>query len=357
MDFVESIQAEGVELERAAMGAGTQPKAPLVVETDNENDQKDLAALDIEIPVLTPHVYREYAHLAGLDVVGMEHQCLPYRQFSEAERRKIVFKDLTTGQEVHTTFLDPAGVADYRSVIGYFAQTIMREMRLVSGYDVLFGKIKAFVRTEMFDRTVELEEPNTLRNLSEMTATKRLMEIFKRAINDLTVREANGAEIRDTIKLSHTRPFVAKDRAHLRPKKSVFNRIIGDNSFELNFAQCLEEWEDITSYAKNYFAIRFKLDYVNADGDISNYYPDFIVKRSDGSIFVIETKGREELDVPLKMARLKEWCRDVNQLQSATRYDFVYVDQPGFEQYKPRSFQDLVESFTSYKNGGPETGG
>lgn len=357
MDFVESIQAEGVELERAAMGAGTQPKAPLVVETDNENDQKDLAALDIEIPVLTPHVYREYAHLAGLDVVGMEHQCLPYRQFSEAERRKIVFKDLTTGQEVHTTFLDPAGVADYRSVIGYFAQTIMREMRLVSGYDVLFGKIKAFVRTEMFDRTVELEEPNTLRNLSEMTATKRLMEIFKRAINDLTVREANGAEIRDTIKLSHTRPFVAKDRAHLRPKKSVFNRIIGDNSFELNFAQCLEEWEDITSYAKNYFAIRFKLDYVNADGDISNYYPDFIVKRSDGSIFVIETKGREELDVPLKMARLKEWRRDVNQLQSATRYDFVYVDQPGFEQYKPRSFQDLVESFTSYKNGGPETGG
>ena len=356
MDFVESIQAEGVELERAAMGEGTQPKAPLVVEVDREKDVEALEALDIEIPVLTPHVYREYAHLAGLDVVGMESPRLPYRQFSEEERRKIIFKDLTTGQEAHTTFLDSAGVADYRSVIGYFAQTVIREMRLVSGYDVLFGKIKAFVQTEMFDRAVELEEPNTLRNLSEITATKKLTETFKKAINDLTVQNVNGAEIRGTIKLSDTRPFVAKDRAHLRPKKSVFNRIIGDNSFELEFAQSLEEWEDVTAYAKNYFAVRFKLDYVNADGDISNYYPDFIVKRSDGSVFIIETKGREELDVPLKMARLKEWCRDVNQLQSESGYDFVYVDQPGFEQYKPKSFRDLAESFTSYKNVNPETG-
>ena len=357
MEFVESIQAEGVELERAAMGAGTQPKTPLVVEVDSEKEARDIEALDIEIPVLTPHVYREYVRLAGLDVVSAEHQRLPYRQFSEEEQRRIIFRDLTTGQEAHTTLLDPAGVADYRSVIGYFAQTIIKEMRLVSGYDVLFGKIKAFVQTGMFDRAVELEEPNTLRNLSEITATKRLMETFKRALNDLTVQEANVAEIRDTIKLSHTRPFVSKERAHLWPRKSVFNRIIGDNSLELEFARSLEEWEDVTSYAKNYFAVRFKLDYVNAEGDISNYYPDFIVKRSDGGVFVIETKGREELDVPLKMARLKAWCRDVNQLQSVTRYDFVYVDQPSFERYKPKSFRELVESFTSYKNGSPDTDG
>jgi type III restriction enzyme len=54
MDFVESIQAEGVVLERKPMGEGTQPKTPLVVEIDKENEKKDLDALDIEIPVLTP---------------------------------------------------------------------------------------------------------------------------------------------------------------------------------------------------------------------------------------------------------------------------------------------------------------
>jgi hypothetical protein len=38
------------------------------------------------------------------------------------------------------------------------------------------------------------------------------------------------------------------------------------------------------SFAKNYLAVHFKLDYVNADGDISNYYPDFLVKLSDRRI-------------------------------------------------------------------------
>jgi len=53
MEFVDSIQAEGVVLERKPMGEGTQPKTPLVVEIDKENEKKDVEALDIEIPVLT----------------------------------------------------------------------------------------------------------------------------------------------------------------------------------------------------------------------------------------------------------------------------------------------------------------
>ena len=68
------------------------------------------------------------------------------------------------------------------------------------------------------------------------------------------------------------------------------------------FARFLDDCDDVVSYAKNYFAVNFKLDYVNADGDISNYYPDFLVKLSDKRIFIVETKGQEDLDVPLKMA-------------------------------------------------------
>ena len=157
------------------------------------------------------------------------------------QQREIVFKDITTGEVTHTTLLNTAGVADYRSVIGYFAQTIMKELRLVSDYDVLFGKIKAFVQTELFNQRVDLEHPNTLRNLSELAATKTLIETFKKAINALTVRDRGDAEIRDTIKLRQTRPFVVKDQGYLIPKKSVFNRVIGDNQLELLFASFLED--------------------------------------------------------------------------------------------------------------------
>ncbi len=354
MDFVESIQAEGVELERTAMGKGTKPKTPLVVEIDHKNEDKDIEALDIEIPVMTPRIYREYKNLANLDISAMEHQRVPYRQFSEEEQREIVFKDITTGEVTHTTILDTAGAADYRSVLGYFAQTVMKELRLVSGYDVLFGKIKSFVQSELFDQPVDLEHPNTLRNLSELAATKTLIETFKKAINALTVRDKGDAEIRDTIKLRQTRPFVVKDQGYLIPKKSVFNRVIGDSHLELQFANFLENCPDVVSYAKNYLAVHFRLDYVNADDNISNYYPDFLVKLNDNNIVIVETKGQEDLDVPLKTARLKQWCEDINRVQSDVTYDFVFVNEESFSSYSPKTFADLIANFRQYKDGDGE---
>ncbi len=349
MDFVESIQAEGVVLERRAMGQDTGAITPLVIEVDQDNVKKDIDQLDIEIPVLSPRVYREYKNLSQLDETALGHTKVTYRQFSEEEQREIVFRDITTGEITHTTILDTAGVADYRSVIGYFAQTIMKDLRLVSGYDVLYGKVKAFAQDQLFDQPVDLETPNTLRNLSEVPATRTLIETFKKAINELTIQQKGDAEIRDHIKLRETRPFVVKEQGYLIPRKSIFNKIIGDSGLELLFAGFLDDCEDIISYAKNYLAVRFKLDYVNANGDISNYYPDFLVKASDREVFIVETKGQEDLDVPLKMERLRQWCADINHIQSDVVYGYVYVDEEGFEKYRPTSFRQLVDAFHEYK--------
>ena len=45
----------------------------------------------------------------------------------------------------------------------------------------LYGKVKTFVRDELFDRPVDLESPNTLRNLSELVATKTVIESFQKS--------------------------------------------------------------------------------------------------------------------------------------------------------------------------------
>jgi type III restriction enzyme len=44
------------------------------------------------------------------------------------------------------------------------------------------------------------------------------------------VQDRGTTEIRDTIKLSRTRPYLVKDQAYITPKKSVFNKIVGDNN-------------------------------------------------------------------------------------------------------------------------------
>lgn len=350
MDFVESIQSEGVELERRPMGEGTGAKAPIIIEVDKENKKKDMDSLDIEIPVLSPRIYREYKNLEELNPAVFDSRKVIYQQFSDEEKREIVFKDITTGEINHTTILDSAAVTDYRSVIGYFTQIIMKDLRLVSGYDVLYGKVKEFVSNYLFTQSVEIDDLNTLRNLSELEASKTIIETFKKKINELTVQDKGSAEIRDYIKLKQTRPFVVKDQGFLIPQKSLFNKIIGDSNLELLFASFLEKCPDVVSYAKNYLAVHFSIDYVNSHGNISSYYPDFFVKTGDSEIFVVETKGLEELDVPLKMDRLKKWCEDIKLSQKKVRFDFVFVDEDDFERYKPDSFASLVKNFRKYKD-------
>lgn len=344
MEFVESIKSEGVELESRAMGEGSKPVAPIVVEVDKENLDKDIESLDIQIPVLTPRIYREYKNISEIDLSKSEHKRVVYQQFSEEEKRKIVFKEITTGEITHTTDLEDVIVPDYSSVVGFFAREIMREMRLVTGYDNLYEKVQDFITNYLFEKSVTLDDLNTLRNLSEVVARRTILETFKKMINDLTVVDRGDAEIKDYIKISRCRPFVAKEQGYLVPQKSVFNRIVGDSHFELEFASFLENCSDVISYAKNYFAVNFKIDYIDADGAPSNYYPDFFVKVSERETWIVETKGREDLDDPKKFERLKQWCEDTNRLNQDTVFDCVLVRQEEFEKYKFRNFEALTKA-------------
>jgi type III restriction enzyme len=50
------------------------------------------------------------------------------------------------------------------------------------------------------------------------------------------------------------------------------------------------------------------------------------------------------------MARLKQWCADASAAEeNGQRYDFVFVDQNGFEKHAPKTFASLAASFTDYK--------
>ncbi len=341
MEFVESIKAEGVELEKRSMGTGERPITPIVIEVDRQNAKKDISSLDIELPILTPRIQREYKNLGELNIAELSHTKRTLKEFSDKEKKEIVFKTVVEDKEHHRTVLETTIEPNYQSVLGWFAQRIMKELRLFGCYDILFSKLKEFVREHLFEHSVNLEDLNTLQNLSETEAVKTIVETFKKAINDLTIRDVGDTEVKNYIKVSDSRPFVVNDRSYLLPKKSVFNKIVGDGGFELKFAEFLEKCDDILSFAKNYYAVRFKLDYRNAEGSIAYYYPDFFVKVDNRTVYIIETKGREDTDDPLKIARLKQWCSDANERQKKVAYKMLYVKQEEWEKYTPKGFSEL----------------
>jgi type III restriction enzyme len=354
MDFVESIQSEGVTFERVPMGPGSTRHESLIVEVDTENEEKDIDALDITLPRLTRRFQREFKNLDALDPAAFGNQLLPLKPFTPEETREIVFKTMLDAAVHHTIQLDGSGPADYRSVVAFFARQLLRDLRLVGGYDVLYGKVKTFMREHLFSPApVNLEDPVVLRNLSEPDAGKILYDSFKAAINALTIQENGTTRIEDRIRLKETRPFRTDYRGYLNASKSIFNKVVGEpnsGGFELSFAAFAEAAPDVDSFAKNYLAVGFKLDYVKSNGDLSNYTPDFIVRDKSGIVWLVETKGRQELDLPQKMARLKQWCTDATAAEeNGQRYDFVFVDQNGFEKHSPKTFAALAASFNEYK--------
>jgi type III restriction enzyme len=118
---------------------------------------------------------------------------------------------------------------------------------------------------------------------------------------------------------------------------------------ELSF---LDGCEDIVSFVKNSRSTVFRIEYRNADGGICNYIPDFIVKRSEAEIWIIETKGREDLDDPPKWERLQQWCADATAHDGKRSFHALFVRREGREGHRPKSFDQLADGFKTVSQAG-----
>lgn len=349
LEFVESLKTEGVEFQYSPMGKGTKNKSAIIIEVDRDNPNKNLDELDIPIPQMQPRIYREYKNLTLIDVGSFSNEKAKFKNFSDEELKEIIFNDIE-GNFSHKTIFKNS-VPDFRNVISFFTKSILVESRLVTGFDILYPKLESFIKYKLFENEVELSNSQTIRNLSEIKTKEILRKTFKEAIDKLTVLEKGNAKIQTTISLRQTKTKIAENQSFLIPKKSVFNKIIGDNNFELEFASFLEsKFNDVTAFAKNTIGeggVNFRIEYQAENGNIREYYPDFFVKTKENTYFVVETKGREDLDDLRKISRLKTWCNDINLNQEKYSYTPVYVKQEKWDKIKNelKSFDDIIKIF------------
>lgn len=187
-----------------------------------------------------------------------------------------------------------------------------------------------------------------MRNLSEIEAKNTIISTFKKAIDSLTVKDKGTAEVKNFIKLKDVKPIAVNNTKYLIPKKSVFNKIIGDSEFELEFAAFLESCDDIVSYAKNFYNVHFRIEYQGDDGNIHDFYPDYFVKIDNKKTYIVELKGREDVYDKRKIDRLVTWCSDVNSVPIEKKYLPIYIKQEDWEKYKSqmKNFNDLINLFS-----------
>jgi type III restriction enzyme len=136
-------------------------------------------------------------------------------------------------------------------------------------------------------------------------------------------------------------PAFPTSKKVLEAKKTVFNYIPCDNDFEFNFAKFLEKASDIKAFAKLPEPFGFCIQYTDTIANIRNYFPDFIAILKDKTNWIIETKGREDVEVKLKDNSAINWCKSATEL-TGTNWKYIKVPQKEFEQLHPNDFEELV---------------
>lgn len=85
----------------------------------------------------------------------------------------------------------------------------------------------------------------------------------------------------------------------------------------------------------------FCIQYTDTLANIRNYFPDFIAVNNDGSHWIIETKGREDIEVKLKDNAAINWCKTASEL-TKENWNYIKVPQKEFEQLHPENFSELI---------------
>ena len=114
-----------------------------------------------------------------------------------------------------------------------------------------------------------------------------------------------------------------------------------DNQFEKSFAEFLQKAPDVDRFAKLPERFGFTIAYTDSAANLRYYEPDFVAVTNDGIYHLIETKGREDVDVSFKDRAAAPWCENAT-LLTGRSWQYLKVPQKEFEKLRPDDFGDLI---------------
>lgn len=338
IQFVEQLERE----EEIALGTFELGKQKLEIVTIYPDPDK--IEHDITLPTLTPILSRKRTlaeEIAALDVAAMTCPILPRKPGDAAAEtfRYEGYDIITLEKMIERDYTLPQAQTP-QEVISYYAKRIAQEVKLPSQFAALAPKVREFLELRAFGEPVDLTEPAILRAISSNVAQYVTVHTFVKALRPLVVEELEAQLAGPGRRLSDTPPF-PYSRPTLEARKTVFNLVPCGNAFEQEFARFLEHAPDVAAFAKLPEQFGFAVEYTDANNNLRYYEPDFVAVASDGRRYLIETKGREDLDVGPKGRAAALWCDNATRL-TGQPWQYILVRQEQYEQLRPDHLADLL---------------
>jgi type III restriction enzyme len=339
MDFVEDLEKlEDLKFDTFQIG-----KDKLKILTVQPVDEKK--AFDIGIPDISPVLGRKKSiaeEIGKIDVTLFNINQLPLKGKGVEEIKTFIYegRDILTDEKLleREYTIPPAQTAE--EVIGYYARRISENIKLPSQFSVLAPKIREFFENKAFGKKVDLNDNNVILAISSNVASYVVIKEFEKALREIVIEQKEPQLLSANRFFSSTIPFPTSKKI-LEAKKTIFNYTPCDNDLEYNFAKFIDKADDIKAFAKLPEQFGFCIQYSDTLANIRNYFPDFIAVANDNTNWIIETKGREDIEVKLKDNAAINWCKTASEL-TKENWKYLKVPQKEFEELQPSSFEELL---------------
>jgi type III restriction enzyme len=304
----------------------------------------DRKEFDIGLPVLTPSLIRKKSlaeEIAGLEVMSFQSIVLP-RSEDDPRSKTFTYEGydiITLKKEFEREYTIPEPQTA-QEVIGYYARRIAEAVKLPAQFAALAPKVREFFEQKAFGLLVDLNDPLIVKAMSTPVAHYVCVDVFKKALQALTIEEQKPQLLEPARMLSTCQPF-PWSRPVWEGRQCIFNLVPCDNDFEREFAKFLDKATDVEAFAKLPRAFGFTIEYTDTAMNLRNYEPDFVAIDKSGIHWLLESKGQENVDVLRKDVAAARWCENATNL-TKTRWKYVKVPQKEFELLQPSRLSELA---------------
>jgi type III restriction enzyme len=330
--YQQELAQEGLPIEMVDIDEV--PKTTVSIYPDEA--RKDLKALEILVPRLSSG-HRIVPTVSGITIEEVKEAFKPYKPLPLAkevkteidyEGRQLLTGEIVERMKIHIELLE-SGIG----AISYYRQQLEMICKVRGIHAAIAPLLQTFLEEVLFEKKANIFDPELAARLGDSDVAEHIRAVFVPLIRKHTTHVEKRAPEQEPMALSLWKPFQvthSERRPALEAQRTLFNLVPCNRELEVAMTQFLTaKARDVAAFAKNAGPQCLRIDYIGVAGRLAFYTPDFLVRTTAGNYYLVETKGREDIDVPRKARAAVEWCKCAS--TKKCKWDYLYVPQGVFE--------------------------
>jgi type III restriction enzyme len=342
--YKEQLSQEGLPIE--IVDVDKVPRTTISIFPDPE--KKNLQDLDILIPRLTAsHHIVPLVEDITMDEVRKAFSLYTRLPLGNKRSGEIQYEGRTlfTNEIVEQMKIKLPLLESGMGAISYYREELERICGVRGLHAKIAPLIQQFLEEVLFESKSSIFDERLISRLADSDVREHIRAVFVPLIRAKTTLTEKRLLAESPQSVTTWRPFQAtlsERHPALQAERTAFNLVPCNRQLEVAFTEFSNNASDIVAFSKNAGPQSLRIDYLTNGNRLAFYTPDFFVRKSDGSYLLVETKGREDVDVPNKARAAVEWCKSAS--AQGGKWEYLFVPENVFETFNGNTVDMLAKA-------------